>query len=324
MNHLTPLGLGLLLFFGCVVISFQAQAQVGSALIAVPWQPGQSLSSTNYFLGLQADSEGTGFDTDLTRGVSYGRARFDADDPRNASVGWLYDHTELDGNDPALPERLVTAAVAGGVGLAQLDSGWDLSLSLGGGFAGDLPFTDEDAWFAVGSLVAHKEIDPRTHLLLILDYDGSRAIWPDIPLPGVQYLVVESESLRYSLGVPFSSFYYEPDDRWSFELQYIIPLGGYANVEFEIDDQWTAFGSYASSTRGYHLDGDDEHRRLFFEQDRLEAGLKFEPGPGWTWTFAGGWAFNQEFTRGFDTRDTDTVRDLDDAPFLRVGLNFSF
>ena len=85
-----------------------------------------------------------------------------------------------------------------------------------------------------------------------------------------------------------------------------------------------AYGSYSSTVRGYHLDGDDENRRLFFSQDRLEAGLTFDPAPRWSWTFAGGWAFGQEFTRGFDVRDDETVRELDDAPFLRLALDVSF
>lgn len=308
---------------GCLFVG-TASAQVGSALVAVPWQPDKKINATNYFLGLEADSEGTAFNTDLSRGVSFGRVRFDTQDPRNVSFGWLYDHTELDGNDPVLPERLVSAAVAGGMGLVQLDNGWDLSMSLGGGFAGDLPFADEDAWYAVASLVAHHEIDPRTHLTLILDFDGSRAIFPDIPLPGFQYLVAESHDLRYAVGLPFSTLFYKPHDRWTIDLQYILPLGGHANVEFKIDERWAAYGSYTSSTRAYHLDGDDEHRRLFLEQDRLEAGLRYTPQPGWELVAAGGWAFNQTFSRGYDVRDLDTVRDLDDAPYLRLGVNLSF
>ncbi len=326
MNHPRParwLSLGLFVV-GFGLLAGDARAQVGSALVAVPWQPGKTLSATNYFIGFESESDGAGFDTDLSRGVSFGRFRNDPQDPAGLSFGWLYDHTQIDTADPVLPERLVSAAFAAGLGLGEIGDGWNVSVSVGGGFAGDLPFADEDAWYGVGSVVATKPLDQRTALTLIVDYDGSRAIWPDIPLPGIQYTIIESRSLRYSFGLPFSTLFYQPDDRWTFNVRYIIPIGGTAEVEFKIDDRWTAFGSYTSTTRGYHLDGDDDNRRLFFEQDRLEAGVRYAPADGWEWTFSGGWAFDQSFSRGFDVRDDVTVRELDDAAFLRLGLDFSF
>ena len=313
-----PLGLLLLVF------TAPAAAQVGSALVAVPWQPDRTVNATAYYLGLQTDSDTVGVDTNLTRAVSFGRVRFDTQDPKAPSFGWLYDHTHLDTTDPVLPERLVTAAGAVGFGLGEVFEGWNASASVGFGFSGDLPFADEDAWYGLGSLVATKRLDQRTALTFILDFDGSRAIFPDVPLPGIQYSVFESPSLRYSLGLPFSTLYYKPDDRWLIDVQYILPIGGRANIEYQITDQWIGYTSYSGTTRGFHLDGDNENRRLFFTQDRVELGVRFEPSAEWTWTFAGGWAFGQEFTRGFDVRDDDLVRELDDAAFLRVGLKLAY
>jgi hypothetical protein len=194
----------------------------------------------------------------------------------------------------------------------------------GAGFAGDLPFADEDAWYALGSVYARKALDQRRFVTLLLDYDGSRAIFPDIPLPGFQYTVIQSRQLQYSLGLPFSTVTYAPDEHWKFDVQYVLPIGGRALVEYRFNEQWTAYGSFSSTTRGYHLDGDDEDRRLFFHQERLETGVRLTPQPGWTWTLAGGWAFGQEFTRGWDVRDDERIRELDDAPYLRVGLKVDF
>ncbi|MEM9881906.1 MAG: hypothetical protein AAF800_03180 [Planctomycetota bacterium] len=301
-----------------------AAAQVGSALVVVPWQPGRAVGATNFFLGQSTETDNAGEDLDLNRAVSFGRFRLDTDDPRAVSVGWLYDQLDLRTDDPALPERLVSTAVAGGMGLGEIIDGWDVGFSAGGGFAGDTPFTDEDAWFGLASVYATRRLDERRFLTLLLDYDGSRAFLPDWVLPGFQYTVVESPSLRYTVGLPFANVVYTPDDRWTIDVTYFIPLGGEAQVDYAIDDRWTAFGRYSSTQRGYHLDGDNENRRLFFRQDRLELGTRYAPADGWTWTFAGGWAFAQEFTRGFDTRDDDNVRDLDDAAFFRIGLNLSF
>lgn len=300
-----------------------ASAQVGTALVGVPWKPGEVVESSTYGIALDTDVQDTTNDIELQRVVTLGRFRTDVDDPRTFGIGWAYDHTRLKTDDPALPERLVNSAVAVGARIAEVD-GWKLGAAAGVGFAGDKPFGDEDGFYGMAGVFARKELDERSAVTVFLDYDGNRGIFPDIPLPAIQYSRYESQSLRYSIGAPFSSLYYAPDDRWSFDLLYIIPLGARATVQYNISDRWNAFATYNNSTVGYHLDGDEDHRRLFFEQSRLEAGAKFTQSPGVTWTIAGGWAFAQEFSRGYDLRDTDTVRELDDAAYVRVGLNFSF
>ncbi len=301
-----------------------ALAQVGSALIAVPWQPGRSVSSTSSFFGLDSQSDGTSFDTDLRRASSFGRVRFDNQDETPTSVGWLYDHIDLDTRDPRLPERLITGAAAVGFNLGDIVPEWRINASVGVGVSGNSPFGDEDAWYGLGSIVASKRLDQTSALTLVLDYDGSRAIFPDLPLPGFQYTYFGSRTLRYSLGLPFSTLFWQPDDRWTIDLQYAVPLGGRATVSYQLDEQWSAFAGYSATTRGYHLNGDDENRRLFFTQNRLEAGFTLDPADGWSWTFAGGWAFGQEFTRGFDVRNDEHVRDLEDAPYLRLALDVAF
>ncbi|MEL7087327.1 MAG: hypothetical protein AAGL98_02615 [Planctomycetota bacterium] len=300
-----------------------AGAQVGSALIAVPWPPEQKFSATNYYLGLQTQSETVGTDTNLTRGVSFGRLRLDTDNPRALSVGWLYDQIEIDSGDPLLPERLNSTAVAVGMNLGEVIEGWDVSVAGGVGHASTLPFGDEDGYYGLGSVVATKRLDPRTALTLLLDFDGSRPVLPDVPLPGIQYSVFVSPRLRYSLGLPFSTIFYQPDDRWTFDVTYLLPLGGRVEAKYKIDDQFTAFARYNATNRAYHLAGTDNDR-IFFEQDRVSLGVEWTPRPGWQWTVAGGWAFDQEFTTGFDTFDGDDLRELDDAEFLRVGLRLDF
>ena len=332
MSHLSPSGRrllsGLLVLLGIglaeAVGAGSARAQVGSALVAVPWQPGQRASVNNYFFGLDSQSEGTTLDTDLRRAVSFGRLRFDVENETPLAVGWLYDHLDLDTADAALPPRLVSAAGAVGFNLGDIVPDWRINASVGAGVSGSQPFADEDAWYGLASLVASKRLDQTSALTLVLDYDGSRAIFPDIPLPGFQYTYFGSPTLRYSLGLPFSTLFWKPDDRWTVDLQYAVPLGGRATVSYQLDERWAAYAGYSSTTRGYHLEGDDEHRRLFFSQERAELGLTLDAAAGWKWTFAGGWAFGQEFTRGFDVRDDELVRELDDAPYLRLALDVSF
>ena len=283
---------------------------------------------TSYVIGLDTDTTddafGAGDSLNLSRVVTFGRYRPDPDNPRGLSFGWLHDQTELNTSDPRLPERLVTSAAALGVPLGKYD-GWDVGLSLGGGFSGDLPYADDDAWYGLGSLYARKQIGQTpTFITLFVDYDGSRAFLPDVPLPAIQYTVRESATLTYSIGLPFSSLSWQPDDHWSIDVNFLLPIAGSAEVSYRFDDHWSAYAQYETSTRGFHLDGDDPNNRLFFDQNRIEAGTRYRLTTDVKLSAAVGYAFGQEFREGFDTRNLTTVRDVDDAVFLRVGVTAGF
>jgi len=305
-----------------------AAGQVGSALVAVPWKPGQSLGITSYAIGLDTDTRsdrfGAGDELTLARVVSFGRYRPNPDNPRGLSVGWLYDHTELSTDDPRLPDRLETTAVAVGAPLGRYN-GWDTGFTAGGGFSGDLPYADGDAWYGVGSLFARKQLGQTpTFITWFIDYDGSRSFLPDVPIPAVQYTVRESATLSYSIGLPFSSVSWQPDDRWSIDVKFLVPVAGSTEISYRATDRWSAYFMYETSTRAYHLAGDDDRRRLFFEQSRTELGARFALTPEVTLSAAGGYAFQQEFTRGWDSRRLRLVRDVDDAAYLRMGLTAGF
>lgn len=313
----------LALLMACAV-QHSANAQVGSALIAIPWQEGHQFDSATYALGLSADVEGTANDLDMGRIVSLGRFRIDPDDKKTLSFGWLHDQLELDTADAALPERLVNTVATVGQQVYETEDGWVIGVTGGVGFAGDLPYADDEGFYFAGSVSAFKQLDDQTLLTLFIDYDGNRVFLPDVPLPAFQYTHFVSHKTRYSLGIPFSSWHHEPDDNWSFDVLYALPVGVRATVEYKFDDRWTGFATLNSSTVGYHLNDDVDDRRLFFEQSRLEAGGRWKVAEDVEWTVAGGWAFDQEFSRGWDVRDTTTVRELDDAPYLRAGLKVSF
>lgn len=313
---------------GLLIAAAPAAAQVGSALVAAPWAPGQRFGGESYVIGTATetldDGFGPGDDLGLVRSVSFGRVRFEPDNPGGASAGFLADYLALDTDDPRLPDRLVNTAVAAGGTLGQLGE-WQTGFTVGGGFAGDEPYADADGWYGLGSLFFRRRLpETPTFLTILIDFDGSRAFLPDLPLPAVQYTVRESATLTYSLGLPFSSIRWQPADRWLIEGRFLIPTAGSLDVTYSFGERWSAYGAYEASTRGFHLEGDDEHRRLFFEQSRLEAGVRH----AWTDELrlyaAAGYAFQQEFNRGFDSRDVRRVRDVEDSAYFRVGVTAGF
>ncbi|MEE9405701.1 MAG: hypothetical protein V3V20_12485 [Algisphaera sp.] len=309
--------------------AFPAAAQVGSALVAVPWAPGQTLSVKGYALGEETQTEddflGPGDDLNLARVVGFGRYRLDAENPNSLSVGWLYDHIEMKTDDVRLPARLEASAVAVGANLGT-HGDWSVGYTAGVGFAGDLPYADGEAWYGLGSLYARHQLKGTpTFITLFLDYDGSRSFLPDTPIPALQYTVIESPTLTYSIGLPYSSLSWQPSDRVSIDAKFLVPMAGSAEASYKLDKQWSAYVLYEISTRGYHLADDEKHRRLFFSQSRSELGLRYTfAQSGIQVNAAGGYAFDQEFTRGFDTRHTELIRDVGDAVYVRVGVSARF
>ncbi|NBC11528.1 MAG: hypothetical protein GVY24_07335 [Planctomycetes bacterium] len=300
-----------------------ARAQTSSALILVPWGDDDRVEIANsLWFGYDGNASNGGADVDLFRFSSVGRARPSAEDA-DWAVGWKYSHLDIDTTDAALPERLIDQAIAGGVKMGTFDR-WEWGFVAGLGYAGNAPYNDGDAWYAVGSLAASTRLDNGATLTVLLDYDGNRNVLPDVPLPGVAYAHRFGETLRYTVGLPVNSVTWTPDARWKVRGLWVVPYGFGLDAEYALTDDWTLFGGYTSQTTGYHVQGDDENRRLFFEQDRVELGARWKLGDAADLVGAVGYAFDQSFERGYDTRDTDTIRDVSDEPFFRLALNFRF
>ena len=66
-----------------------------------------------------------------------------------------------------------------------------------------------------------------------------------------------------------------------------------------------------------------QNRRLFYSARRVFTGIR------WVTRLAdislgGGYSFDQEFSTGFDLRDTHTVTKVDDTPFVMLRLDGTF
>jgi hypothetical protein len=309
---------------GCLAaLAPLAAAQTGPGLMLQPWQDGMLAES--HFEALVFDSGETDaadeFDLIWYEGAA--RFRLDPDDDRRLTFGAAFNQLDLDSDDARLPDRLTDQRIGVGLRLGEWE-GWSIDLTAGAGFAGDLPYADEDAWYAHASLIGRKPIDEQSNWLVVLNFDGNRAIFPDVPLPAVAYQRQASEQLAYTVGLPFSSILWRPIEPLIIDVRYSVPFSVDATVTYAFSEQWRVYGGFYNEHEAYHLDGDDEHRRLFFEQRRLEAGVHWAPCDEAEIKLAGGYAFDQEFTRGFDVTDEDDVADPSDEPYLRVSVDVRF
>jgi len=300
-----------------------AYGQSATRVIAAPWQDQTShfeLRTSHLFLE-NAESD-AGFDTDIKISDTAFRWRKETDTLYTPTIGAVYSHTDIHSGDPLLPERLIDASVATAVELYKNETeDFHLGLLVGVGWAGDNAFADTEQLYGLGTLVAVWDLSPKRQFVLLLDYNGNRNILPDVPLPGVAYREVVDESLIYVIGLPASQIIWKPTDAFTLEATYILPLDARLRASYEIGEAVTLFGAFTTDKDAYDVEGLASNRRLFFRQRRVEAGVEFEPGKNAVITVAGGLAFDQEFTAGFDTRDDTLVTELDDEPYVRVGLS---
>jgi hypothetical protein len=311
-------------------------AQTGPELMLKPWGPPADTTEAsgrakpqlelagNARYTREGEVEANNRDFQLTTYSVDGRYRLST--RRGApAVGYDLVQLDLDTADPALPERLVDTAVSIGAGLGRWKD-WELAGTIGGGFAGDLPFADDEGWYAKASVIGNKKLDEDRSLQVGLQYDGNRAIFPDIPLPLFSFSERVNDQLRYTLGLPYSTITWSPTDRFTLEASTITLFDFTVEGRYRVMQGLEAFAGYDSETTGFHLKGDDEHRRLFYEQRSLEAGLRYRPqfAQQARLILAGGYTLDREFSRGFDIRDDNTVREISDEPYVRAGLSLAF
>ena len=240
------------------------------------------------------------------------------------AIGFDFRFMQFDTTDPRVPERL-TDQVAGVAvpGVASID-GWKISLLAGAGFAGDQPYSDSNAWYVKGGVVARKQLDRQSSLLVTLTYDGNRAIFPDVPLPGVSYFRFVYPGLQFLVGFPFLGVTWKPIKRLKLDFRGFPPIFFELEASYALSETLEAYALYDSRNEAYHSEALPSNRRLLWQQDLVEAGVRWEAAPWFTLRAAVGYAFNRDLEVGWDVRGTETLARFSDEPFLffRATLRF--
>lgn len=303
-----------------------AWAQSGPALLLRPWQDRSQGELVNELLIVgdgSTDNPGPD-DYDLTWFEGHGRVRLDIGDPDSPAFGYRYVHLDLDTNDPRIMDDTLTdVAASAGFTLGEWE-GWDVQLVAGMGFAGDSAFDDSEAVYGLGYLYGSKDLSENETLLLGVAYDGNRMIFPDVPLPLIEYQRRVSDELNFAVGLPYARVFWRPAEQWVITAAYFAPTTFEANVTYALTEEFRLFAALENHLEAFHAQNAGEHDRLFVQQRRVEAGVLWVPCEWLEVAVAGGYAFDQEIEIGFDVRDTSGVADLSDEAYLRVGVGFQF
>ena len=260
-----------------------------------------------------------GFDYDMRVFAMRGRVRV------APSMGWksprfgwdvLYIDTET--ADPRIPDNLTDSSIAFGGGVIAGD--WTIAGTLGVGFAGDHPYTGT-GYYGLASVNGTNWLGKRDLLQIGVDFDGNRPIFPDVPLPVVLWTRLWNDQVRTTIGFPYLAVHWAPTDWFTLDFQGIPGVYQTGSLTFHLSAQWDLFTRYRGANFRFFVDDfSDDDDRLFYSEQRVEFGATWHPTGKMELKLFVAWAFDREFSTGFDVRDSETLVDLDKSP--AIGLSF--
>jgi hypothetical protein len=319
MRILSSLG-----FIATVFAASLCLAQSGVDLMVRPFPEGTILEMRGEALGLfSAEVEQTGDDFNLGIYDLEGRYRLHPGHRVDPRFGFDVTVLDIGGDFNGLPDRLTDTAVAFGMGVLE-QNGWLGGASIGIGYAGANTFGDGNAVYGKFDLAIGKQLSENQEIGFVLDYDGNRSVYRDLPLPGFVYRMrLYEKRLLIAAGFPYTSFEWRPDEHWTLELRWNIPDDVSLFVNYQIAEGLGVFASIRRRIDSFHWDEiPNANDRLFFEQRRAEIGISYEPAERLRGELAIGYAFSQEFSTGWNQTETDLVGDISDEPYLRIGLQW--
>ncbi|MEI8198186.1 MAG: hypothetical protein WCI73_20020, partial [Phycisphaerae bacterium] len=254
-----------------------AGAETGPSLILRPFAPGLSFEGrTSEMVQAQTQTNEPGHPARLSINDTGFRLRLSAASTRGsdtqpggqgaADEGWGavvtdpvlgYQHTwiHLDTGYTGLPNNLLDQSVAVGGTFYRTDL-WKFAALAGMGWAGKDPYADPDSVYGKASLVAERKLDAKSALLISLNYNGNATVFPDMPLPGVGYSRRESDTLFYTLGIPYSSVTWKPLAKLTLEAEYFVPFNFGGKASYQIAEALKVFAQYDSRLQAFVVSDD--------------------------------------------------------------------
>jgi len=304
-----------------------AWAQTGPELLIKPWSDNASTFETRGDAMYQADGHANKTDEKFTLSQYEleGRFRIIPGEVVSPRVGFDVKYFDIGGNVSGVPDQLSDQSIALGAGLYQ-KGGLILAAKAGIGYAGPTPFSDGNAFYGLFDFIIGYDIDENQQFGLVLDYNGNRSSYRDIPLPGFAYRFwTYNRKVQVALGFPYDSVEFHPTKQIKLEAVYSIPDDLRLFGSYEFIPHWSLFGGVSRTINTFYLDTtQDTTDRLFFQQRRAEMGIQFSPRPDFDFRLAAGYAWDQEFSIGFSSSNTDLVADVSDEPYVRFGLEWKY
>jgi len=250
---------------------------------------------------------------------SQGRWELSDTYPINPSLGYDAFYLDINSKDPRLPKHLVDTSFAFGSPLAKYGD-WFVAASAGFGYAGNAPLTQGNAYYGKATVLVGKQLGPDSTLIFGIDYDGNRPDFPDIPLPGFAYTLRINPTLLAEVGFPYSKITWTPIDQFKALLKYTFYRTIEAETTYDFTKHWGVFASFVDKEEAFRDTDLPHNRRAFFEQQRIESGLRWNACKSASLVAAVGYAFDTKFNVGFNALDAGNLLHASEEPYVRVGL----
>lgn len=306
-----------------VLASSTARAQSGAGLLLKPWATDQAVETTTDSYFLNAEHSGGGDSLQLSDYESTGRFRLQPGSLISPRIG--YDFTFLNSSSRlgVVPKDLTDLSIGVGTAVGQYN-GWVAGMTLGVGYAGDTAFSRGSGWYGKATFDVGKPINDHDSLALLVDYDGNRPYFPDIPLPGFAYRHKIDDHILLVAGLPYSSLEWTPTSNLKIEASYRLLSQVKARVGYRVLERLFVYGSYTYVQDAFHVDGLAADHRLLFSDERLEGGVEYSLADQLMLRLGGGYAFDNRFASGFDYDHTHHVLSFSDGPYLHLAFELRF
>jgi len=312
--------------FSLFLAASAASAQTAPSILIEPWpeQPLIAQTLDEVMLIDSGDVDRGGGDAGVFAWDSHGRVKFDREQREpNAVVGYRFLSVTVDADRGDLNGVYNDLAVVGGFQLGRWDD-WKVGLIAGAGSANDNHWREGDAFYGIGALHVSRELSPGEQLHAGVSYDGNRSFLPDVPLPYVSYVNATDRNLVWVLGVPASSVTWRPGEAWTLNVRYTVPVDVAASVSYALTPKLSLFAQYEKKLDSFHEhDAAREDYRIFYERSIASVGVRYAHSLADV-SLGVGYAFKQEFSRGWDVRDADNFADIDGAPLLMLSVRGTF
>jgi hypothetical protein len=224
----------------------------------------------------------------------------------------------------AFPEELWDLR-AGAAFRHKFDNDWIGGGSLTIGSASDKPFDSADELLvqAIAFLrVPHRE---RNAWFFTLIYSNDEEFLDGIPIPGIAYQWVPSDTFNAVIGVPFSAVEWKPIEPLTFEASYFPVRHVRARATWRIARPLRAYLGFDWDSERYRLaDRSDKDDRLFYYEKRITAGARFDLKHVGVEVY-GGYVFDRFYFMGEGYSERRENRfDVEAGPFvgIRVGMRW--
>ncbi len=207
------------------------------------------------------------------------------------------------------------------------DNGWIGGGTVTLGSASDKPFHSIDEMTVGATAFLRVPQGEHNAWLFSLNFSTNSEVLPFIPIPGVAYLYAPSDAFHATIGFPFASVFYRPDEDWTLQLSYALLTNIHARATYLALRPLRLYAGFDWSNEAYFLaERPNDRDRFFYYDKRVTVGLQI-PARSLNAVFdlSGGYSFDRFYFEGRNINDRSFNRiDVGDGAFvaLRVDIRF--